>query len=279
VKRMRFGSTEILAIHIALVLLALAAGETGAAFEGITADSRTAGMGDCLSASSSGARSLAPLPPSRFSGTVSFSYCAPFGVEELAEKSVVCSVPFRRKVLAVGLVERGESLYEERILSVSASGRPLARVSVSICLGLYSVSVSRLHKKRFVGLSGGARVRPIGSLEACAGVDNFVASRSERALPQTLLFGLLIMPASDVTVSAEMRKSAEGSSCLHFGVELVAEGGVCLRCGLETEPVQLAAGLGLELGPVSLETASSFHPVLGRTDVLTLTWRGKEGCR
>jgi hypothetical protein len=116
---------------------------------------------------------------------------------------------------------------------------------------------------------------PLRSLEVCIGVDNVAKSRDEGALPQSFLAGFLITPASGVTVAAEMRRSARGFTCLHLGAEFEAHEGVLVRCGLQTEPVELAAGLGVNWGSLSLETATSFHPVLRRTDVLTLTWSGR----
>lgn len=269
---------ELRTILVALCAFALTVpmvGEVGAAFEGTVVDSRVTGMGDCLSASTRGALSLAPLPPSGTPGALSLSYCSPFGLEELAQKSVVCSISLQGNVVTLGLLERGGSLCKEGVLSISASGRLLESTSLSLSLGMFSMSVRGFEARRFFGLSAGARVRPARSLEACVGFDNVVTSRNEGTLPQTFLFGLLITPASNVTVAGEMRKSPGGLSSLHFGVELQPEAGIRLRCGLQTVPVELAVGLAIELGPLSLETASSFHPVLGRTNVLTLTWLGR----
>jgi hypothetical protein len=258
------------------LLLNLVAGETRAAFEGIVAGARSTGMGDCLTVSNCGALCLAPLPSPRDRGAISFSYCAPFGLRELAQKSITCTAAFERSAVTIGFVERGASLYRERVLSASVSGGPVASARVSLCLGVYSMCLSRAQTRRLFGLSAGVRIRPVRLIEACVGVDNVAKSRDDGALPQSFLAGLVVMPASRVTVAAEVRKSPQRFSSLHFGAEFQPEAGVHLRCGIQTEPVQLSAGLALELGPLCLETATSFHAVLGRTDVLTLTWQRKE---
>ncbi len=272
----RPGLRLLLASVCAYLLMVLTVGESGAGFEGIIADARSTGMGDCLIASNSGAVCLAPLPQSRARGAVNLSYCEPFGLEELAQRNLSCTAAFERSAVTLGLVDRGTSLYRERILSASVSGGPVASTRVSLCLGLYSMCLCSGENMWLLGLSAGARMSPVRWLEACMGFDNAAKSRDRGALPQSFLAGLVLRPVSDVTVAVEMRRNARGFDCLHVGTEFVADKGVRVRCGLQTEPVQLAAGLALEVGSFLVETATSFHPVLRRTDVLTLTWLGRE---
>ncbi|UCF78209.1 MAG: hypothetical protein JSW03_08900 [Candidatus Eiseniibacteriota bacterium] len=266
---------RILAALCLCISLALHAGETGAAFEGMVVDSRSAGMGDCLSVSACGALCLSPLPASGSPGVVSFTFCSPFGMDELSQRSVTCSFRLRENVLTFGFAGRGSDLHQEGILSASASGLLTESVEVSLCLGLYSMFIENVGETRLVGASAGARVRPLPQLEACVGVCNPATSRDSGTLPRGVLFALLLRPASNVTAACEMRKRTTASSCLHFGVELEPEQGIRLRCGVQTEPVELTLGFGLRLGPVGLETATSFHSVLGRTDVFTLNWPAK----
>jgi hypothetical protein len=258
-------------------LLSTGAGESQAAFEGIVVDSRTAAMGDCWSASDHGVHPLAPVPPVRMNLSVSVCYCAPYGLPELEQKNVLLDLPSQANMFTLDLVERGGSLYKERILSASISRQAFASTRFMVSLDVFSMSVGGLGEARFFGLSTGFRSRPTRSLEASIGMGNLAlmsASGPDRgAILPTFLLGLILTPGESVTAAGEVRKTPGDESSFHVGVELEPQEGIKIRCGLQTLPVELAMGFAIELGRLSIETASAFHPVLGRTDVVTLTFR------
>lgn len=251
-------------------------GESWAAFEGIIVDSKTAAMGDCWSSSDYGVHFLAPVPPARMNLSVSICYCAPYGLPELEQENVLFNLPSRGNMVTLGIVERGGSLYKERIFSASVSRQTLPSTEIMLSLGMFSMSVDGLGETSFFGLSAGLRSRPVRSLEACVGLGNLAsgsASSSERgALPSTFLFGLRLTPGESITAAGEVRRTPGQQSSFHLGVELEPQKGIRIRCGLQTVPVELAMGFAIDVGRLSIESASSFHSVLGRTDVVTLTF-------
>jgi hypothetical protein len=257
-------------------MLAAGAGESRAAFEGIVVDSRTAAMGDCWSASDYGVHPLAPVPPVRMNLSVSVCYCAPYGLPELEQKNVLFNLPSRANVFTLGVVERGGSLYKERILSASISRQTFPSTRFMLSLGIFSMSIGGLGEARFFGLSTGLRSKPTRSLEASVGMGNLASSSASGldrgAVLPTFLFGLILTPQESVTAAGEVRKTPGRESSFHLGVELEPQEGIRIRCGLQTVPVELTMGFAIELGHLSIETATSFHPVLGRTDVVTLTF-------
>ncbi|MCX5800739.1 MAG: hypothetical protein NTX17_05060 [Candidatus Eisenbacteria bacterium] len=265
---------------LAFLSLPAAVHESWAAFEGIFVDSKTAAMGDCWSASDYGFHFLAPVPPFATDLSASACYCAPYGLSELEQRNVLLNVPRRDNVLTFGIAERGGSLYKERILSACASRQPFSSTRIMLSLGLLSMSVDGYGEARFFALGAGLRSRPVRSLEACVGLGNLgssSASDSYRgAVPSTFLFGLVLTPGKGVTAAGEVRKIPGKQSSFHLGAELASQSGIRIRCGLQTEPVELAIGFAIDIGRLSIESASSFHSALGRTDVVTLTFRRGE---
>lgn len=258
-------------------MLSVGAGESRAAFEGIVVDSRTAAMGDCWSASDHGVHPLAPVPPVRMNLSVSVCYCAPYGLPELEQRNLLLNLPSRANMFTLEVVERGGSLYKERILSASVSRRAFPSTRFMLSLGMFSMSVAELGETRFFGLSTGLRSRPTRFLEASIGMGNLASSSASasdgRAVFPTFLFGLTLTPGESVTAAGEVRKTPGKESSIHLGVEFEPQEGIRIRCGLQTVPMEVAMGFAIELGHLSIETASSFHSVLGRTDVITLTFR------
>ncbi len=246
---------------------------TLAAFDGYAVDSRAAGMGNCWSVSRFSPFSTAPVPPPRMEFALSLTYRRPFDVEELAERNALVNLPLpgggsgsRRYLVSIGLTEKGGTLYRERIYSAAASGQPHNSL-----LMLASVSVSEFYvtgtgTTRYVSASLGARATPVNPLEVCLGLGNFISSGLDGALPSTLLLGCGLEPLPGLRIATEARRSPGGGSSFHLGSELELADGLLIRCGLRTEPLELTMGFGFGLGALFLDTASSFHAVLGRTD-------------
>ena len=288
----------VLALHFAV--LACGPAPCPAAFEGCLVDSRAEATGDCWCVSHFPALSPAPLPPPATGFALGLSYRRPFGLTDLEEKDVVANVPLSWCIGSVGFTERGGGLYRERALSVTMSAAvpraapkraqaapaskaqalrtsasrtsPASLVSVSLSAAVFEVSVDAWRPARCAGLSAGARASPVGSVDVCVGMGNIVSGKTDLGLRQTFLAGVVVRPHQVLTLAAEIRRQPGEESSFHLGAELELSGGAFLRCGLRTEPMELTMGFGVALEGFGLDTASSFHPVLGRTDSFSLSF-------
>lgn len=294
--------SRVLAV-LAFQALALACGPARcpAAFEGCLVDSRAEALGDCWCVSDFSALSMAPLPPPETKFALGLSFRRPFGLADLEEKEVAVNVPFSRCVGSLGFMQRGGGLYRERALSATASmvvrtgkpggqrpaaqravpaatrGRPRqagSPASVSVSLTLFETSVEGWGATGCLSVSAGARASPVSFADVCVGLGNVVSNEAGLGLRRTFLVGVAARPHTAVTFAAEVRREPGENSSFHAGAELQPCRGVCLRCGLRTEPLELTMGLGVSLRGIGLDTASSVHTVLGRTDAFSLRFSG-----
>ncbi len=281
------------------VALVWAPARCPAAYEGCLVDSRAEAIGDCWCLSGFPALSMTPLPPPGTGFALGLSYRRPFGLSDLEEKNAAVNVPLSWCIASLAFIERGGGLYRERALSATMSaavrkatpgrappaaasgmptrtapGRTLAApastVSVSVSLTAFKVSVEGWRPARCASLSAGARASPVSSADVCVGLGNIMSSDTSLGLRQTFLAGVVLRPHPVVSLAAEVRRQPGEKSSFHLGAELEPYGGAYLRCGLRTEPMELTVGFGIALEGLSLDTASSFHPVLGRTDSFSL---------
>ncbi len=299
-----YGIRRILVV-LALVSVApaCAPGRCTAAFEGCLVDSRAESMGDCWCVSNFPALSLAPIPPPAAGFALGFSYRKPFGLSDLEEKEAVVTLPVSRWLTAFGFVERGGGLYTERMLSVTVSAAAPAAtskkrdrsgkaspaaaareqpapalsaarslVSVSLSLAVLEVSVEGWAPARSASFSVGARASPVSSADVCVGLGNVVSRGTDVGLPQTLLVGVVLRPHQVVRLAVETRRQPGQKPSFHMGAELEPFGGTYLRCGVRTEPLEVTMGIGFTLSRLGLDTTSSFHTVLGRTDSFSLSF-------
>lgn len=266
-----------LTLMLAFMVWTIPSRESFAAFEGIVVDSKSAAMGDCWSASQHGLHFLAPVPPVCENLSACVIYCAPFGLPELGQKTVLVNLPMRSRAVSLVVLERGSSLYKETSLTASISDQVFPSARIGLSVSALSMSIDGFGQERFFVLGAGVRARPVRSLEACVGLGNLTStsfSDSDRgAVPSTFLLGMSLKPRENVTAAGEVRKRPGEVSSFHVGLELEPQKGIGLRCGLQTLPVELTLGIAIALGPMSIETATSFHAVLGRTDTITLTFR------
>ncbi|MFH0778463.1 MAG: hypothetical protein V2A71_07505 [Candidatus Eisenbacteria bacterium] len=272
-------SGKLLALGL-LLWIACPHSQCLAAFEGVIRDARATSMGECWSVSDATPLSLVGLPAGDEPASAGFSYCAPYGLEELAQKNATLGFSRRRVRVAVGLLDRGGSVYNERALCTSIDYQAIPSVRVSLSPVVYSLSAALSPRTTFWGLSAGVRSRVVTMLEACVGLGNFVSDAPGESVRPQIVCGLTVSPAPSVTGACEVHRSPGKPASFHAGLELETVKGAWLRCGVQTVPLKLSMGLGLKIGRLSLETASSFHSVLGRTDVLSLSWgRGVEWAR
>ena len=294
--------TRVLAVLVfQSVTLVWAPARCPAAYEGCLVDSRAEAIGDCWCLSSFPALSMAPLPPPDGGFAFDLSYRRPFGLSDLEEKNAAVNVPLSWCLASLGFIERGGGLYRERALSATVSaavrratpGRtsptaaggmparaapdrtrdaPASPVSVSVSLTAFEVSVEGWRPARCASLSAGARASPVSSVDVCVGLGNIMSSDNRLGLRQTFLAGVVLRPHPVVSLAAEVRRQPGEKSSFHLGAELEPYGGAYLRCGLRTEPMELTVGFGIALEGLGLDTASSFHPILGRTDSFSLSF-------
>jgi hypothetical protein len=142
---------------------------------------------------------------------------------------------------------------------------------VSLSLTAFEIYVDGWGRTSCLSLSAGARAAPVQFAEACVGLGNIVSNDGNSALRQTFLFGVIVKPAAPVKLAFELRRNPGGRASLHIGAEVQPASGTFLRCGLRTEPLELTLGIGAGLKGLGLDMASSFHPVLGRTDSFSLS--------
>lgn len=78
-------------------------------------------------------------------------------------------------------------------------------------------------------------------------------------------------PAGGLTLAADVER-LQGVELVRLGAEFAPVPALRLRCGLGTEPLSYAAGVGLAAGPLGLDYAFRFHPALAATHLLALQW-------
>jgi hypothetical protein len=98
--------------------------------------------------------------------------------------------------------------------------------------------------------------------------------RDGAAQPTKVVIGGSWQPVNELLIAVDLSREQDNEDAA-FGVELRLVPQVGVRLGVGTAPLRLAGGLGASAGPVGLEYAYQFHPVLKETHLFGLqaAWR------
>ncbi len=91
----------------------------------------------------------------------------------------------------------------------------------------------------------------------------------------SLRIGLTYFPSKKTTLNLEAEQDLEYDMRIKAGMEYQLIEQLYLRLGVQTEPVQIAFGIGFELEQLKIDVASQYHQVLGFTPGISVIYVGK----
>ncbi len=198
---------------------------------------------------------------------------APFGLVELASAGIAVNADPGNVAVTLSATRMGGELYRETVLSAGASIPVGPRGSIGVSGEMRHLRVRSYGSAASFSLTLGACFIPADQLCVGAAVSQAAATRlgvsGERVEP-TIQLGLSAGPLEGFTVGAEIWKSSRTPAELHAGVEYALTAPLRVRGGISQEPPGLTFGAGLLAGPLGLDYAAVFHPLLGPSHILAL---------
>lgn len=198
---------------------------------------------------------------------------APFGLGELASAGIAVNADLGTVAVMLSATRTGGELYRETILSTGLSIPVGPKGIIGISGEMRHVRIRSYGSAASFALTLGAYVLPADHLSVGAAVSDAAATRlgasGERPEP-TIQCGLTADPLEGVTVGAEIWKTSSFPAELHAGIEYAPITALRVRGGISQEPPGLTFGAGLLAGPLLLDYAAVFHPLLGPSHIFAL---------
>ncbi|MFZ1948181.1 MAG: hypothetical protein WAW06_11595 [bacterium] len=202
----------------------------------------------------------------------------PFGVSGIDFAAVSARFPVGApgNCLGIGYGRLEAPGYLEHTYLVSAGiGAGCAVIRPAVQLGAVIAEGAFADWAALAGISAAAAVS--SDIRVAAEVHNFLGlglMREGSRCPRRLCVGLGVRASPGLRFGIEAAKSAGAPTCFRSGVEWEAARAIALRAGLGTSPKEFAVGVGLRLGRVVLDAASSVNLDLGATHEagLTVLW-------
>jgi hypothetical protein len=203
------------------------------------------------------------------------AYANPYGLAGLSWGDVAGAWCSGRLGVGAAISHLGIAGYDELDLRFAAAGEPVAGVSVGIMAHALVRNAGRYGSDMAPAVDVGAawRGRQLSAGAALQRLNEPRFSAGDELSPRFVVSGRW-SPVEQFHVVADL--SREGSDdALAVGVEFRLVPQVMLRMGVGTAPLQYSGGLAVCVGPLALEYAYRFHPLLQATHVLGIgaSWR------
>lgn len=264
-------------INIVLIS-ALTASPSLAAFEETPTDARSLAMGGAWAASSDAASSDQPNPAalSRDGGWgASAGFALPYGMSDLAAVSSSCRAVRGRLGLGLSLSTMGSALYRESVFKASASWKIHQMLSVGVALAGQQLAIQGYGSSLAVGLDAGLLGSPIPQLSLGLAAKNLNRPRigdPPQELAQGLSAGIAYIPITSSETVLQLHVQKGWPVQCRLGQEFRIWRGLYTRAGYSAKPASISGGIGLEWAGYSFGYAVKTHSELGLSHCLTLCY-------
>ncbi|MDZ4844662.1 MAG: hypothetical protein SH857_03830 [Chitinophagales bacterium] len=200
-----------------------------------------------------------------------------FLVKELSLMDAAAVLPTKTGVFGLGVHYSGTSLFSESKIGIAFAKSFGDRFSFGLQFDYLNFRISEYGSKNLFTFEAGVQYFLVPEkLLAGAHINNplrlTLDEETDEKLPTVMRFGLNYSPSKKVSVLAEVEKDLDYAPVFKAGVEYRVVEKLALRGGFNANPFQAAFGIGLYLKNLTIDAASLFHPQLGVSPHLSLTY-------
>ncbi|HEV7231934.1 MAG TPA: hypothetical protein VGO45_11430 [Bacteroidia bacterium] len=201
-----------------------------------------------------------------------------FGLKELNTALLVLAFPRHSGTFGFCVSSFGYSLYEENKCGLSYAKKIGNHLSLSIQLDCLSTYIGEGYESRnaFAGETG---LKAILLKSLSLGVHLYNPSRtilvrsSDERMATVFRMGLQYEPSPKILIAVETEKDNWYTGYFKAGFEYKPSLALSLRAGVTGNPSSFRAGAGIHLSNISIDISSSWHPVLGYSQGIGLSFR------
>lgn len=200
-----------------------------------------------------------------------------FLVKELTLMDAAVALPTKTGVFGLSVHYAGTSLFSESKVGITFAKSFGDRFSFGLQFDYLNFRISEYGSKNLFTFEAGVQYFLVPEkLLAGAHVNNplrlTLDEETDEKLPTVMRFVLNYSPSKKVSVLAEVEKDLDYAPVFKAGVEYRVVEKFSLRGGFNANPFQAAFGIGLHLKNLTIDAASLFHPQLGVSPHLSLTY-------
>ncbi len=208
-----------------------------------------------------------------------------FLIKDINLFAAAFALPTKSGTFGLGATYFGNSLYNESQIRL-AYGRKLSeKLALGVEFDFVSLSISEYGSKSALTFGLGLQYKISDEFKVGGHVynplrvtlaDSPFPDAEDDKLPMIIKFGMAYSPSDKVTVLGETEKSLDQDPIFKVGIEYQLIDKLYLRAGVSNSPTNATFGMGVNLGALKIDFASSFHPDLGYTPSVSINFVGKK---
>lgn len=199
---------------------------------------------------------------------------SPFGINKLANGSVVYHEPTRFGSVAIAYTNYGFELYKENNLFVSYSKMLFKNFFAGVTISYKNISIKNYGSDNsFTFLIGGLTYLT-NKLRIGFVVDNITRAsfgNKDNQIPMAFGFGMSYSLIPELSINAALQKEIDFNSSIRIGIDYQIIKYLNLRIGAMNEPSSFSAGIGINYSIFEIDYAIFNHQDLGFTHQIGVT--------
>ena len=211
------------------------------------------------------------------------SYENRFQLAETGLSSAVIALPLKNNKGTFGLSVRkfGYSQYNESKIGLGFGRSFGDHLSIGMQLNYQSIQIGDIYgNKSAFTVEVGAMYKLSPELTIAAHIYNPSRSKitefDQDRLPAIMRLGMRYQFSKRVFLAVETEKDTYNKAVLRCGMEYFVGDILFLRAGVASQPLSNSFGFGLKLNKFQVDMAGNFHPVLGISPQLSLTYQFRD---
>lgn len=200
-----------------------------------------------------------------------------FLVKELSLRAGVAAIPIKGGTFGLSFSNFGYSLYTESKYSISYAKAFGDKFSVGVAMDYLNTKIAEGYGSKGVGVAEiGIQAKPLKRFTIGAHLFNPTRSKlvdyNNERVPMIMRLGGNYNFSDKVILSIETEKDMSQKAIFKTGIEYKPVNGFYLRAGMSTRPTLNSFGFGINIKNLKMDLSSNYHPTLGFSPQIGLTY-------
>ncbi len=208
------------------------------------------------------------------SGIISFNTTQTYGLSELRYGSTHIALPVRAGTVLLTAAGFGFESFQETLFQAGVAYpiRPGSnrRLLIAAVGSIRQTSIDKFGSTRTWGMSFGASVQLTPSVFFGISAIHYLQPIRSISLPKSLLIGLAFLPIDTALVMVSLTHEQFYRPAVGLGLQIQLIPFLAIRSGFSSLPTRYAVGIGIQIGPLSIDLAAERHHALGWTPGISI---------
>lgn len=257
------------------VALLGAVGSGNAQWMGYTARSQALGNTGLILAEGSGLLVNPASLPAHQQALVLASATQHYLIPELGTFDGAVVLPARHAGWGIMIAYSGYELFNQKKAALSYGRLLSEKIAVGVQMDFFQTAVQEYGTSNTFTGEVGMNVQLPGAFHLAARIFNpypISWGYEGQKIPTVFQMGTGYQPATSVLLMAEVEKDIDQPMRVRLGVEYLPAAALALRAGMLTQPEVFCAGIGLNLGRLTMDFSTQYHQTLGISPAATLLY-------